>query len=205
MLPCGVATVTPVVPAHWSRRLHVRLHNIHQACCCDCTRCRLSLPWGQGHTAMSGSGEAGQGGRAVGPDWTDSLVAFRSSSPAGLTVEYGCEVASLVRPQVDVGMFIPCASQLAARTPELTVSCPVPLRLQAAPSTGLQGPQRCWPGRRLMPGHSIPLVPHGLAPTAHLAKPRLPFHPTGRRQPDGGAVGAVACHSAAQQWQRAWR
>jgi hypothetical protein len=41
-------------------------------------------------------------GRAVGPEWTESLAAFGVSHPAGLAVEYGCEVQELVRPQLRV-------------------------------------------------------------------------------------------------------
>lgn len=37
-------------------------------------------------------------GRAVGPDWTESLAAFSAGSAAGLQVEYNCEVSALVRP-----------------------------------------------------------------------------------------------------------
>jgi NAD(P)H-nitrite reductase large subunit len=40
-------------------------------------------------------GELGLG-RAVGPEWTESLAAFGASSSAGLQVEYNCEVSALV-------------------------------------------------------------------------------------------------------------
>jgi len=33
----------------------------------------------------------------VGPEWTESLASHGVSRPAGLTVEYGCEVQALVR------------------------------------------------------------------------------------------------------------
>lgn len=97
--PSGVAIVMPAAPAHWLQCRHVRC--IHRHGLVNVSTANSSLPWRQGHAAMTGNGKAAQGGRAVGPDWTDSLAAFRSNRPAGLTIEYGCEVASLVRPPVD--------------------------------------------------------------------------------------------------------
>ena len=55
-------------------------------------------------------GELGLG-RAVGPEWTESLAAFGASSSAGLQVEYNCEVSALVRPlQPALQLWLLCAA-----------------------------------------------------------------------------------------------